>query len=77
MSNSHLHPQKELHKKLTGKVGKMTGEPAAKKQKTESQFDQLKALTTIVADTGDVDAISKLKVRLVFNMIPQRIFSRT
>lgn len=39
----------------------MTGEPQAKKQKVESQFDQLKALTTIVADTGDIEAIRKFK----------------
>lgn len=40
-------------------------EPSAKKQKTEtesaSQFDKLKELTTIVADTGDIEAIRKFK----------------
>lgn len=36
--------------------------PEAKKQKTtESQFDQLKKLTVLVADTGDIDAIRKFK----------------
>jgi len=41
----------------------MTAEEApAKKQKTgSSQFDQLNALTTIVADTGDIEAIRKFK----------------
>lgn len=37
------------------------GEQPAKKQKVENQFDKLKALTTIVADTGDIDAIRKFK----------------
>mmetsp|Transcript_31335 Transcript_31335/g.47604 ORF Transcript_31335/g.47604 Transcript_31335/m.47604 type:complete len:88 (-) Transcript_31335:752-1015(-) len=36
-------------------------EPAAKKQKTETQLEQLKAITTIVADTGDIEAIRKFK----------------
>lgn len=36
--------------------------PATKKQKTdETQFDKLKAFTTIVADTGDIEAIRKFK----------------
>mmetsp|Transcript_5167 Transcript_5167/g.14884 ORF Transcript_5167/g.14884 Transcript_5167/m.14884 type:complete len:89 (-) Transcript_5167:1136-1402(-) len=35
--------------------------PASKKQKTESQVDGLKALTTIVADTGNIEAIAKFK----------------
>ena len=38
--------------------------PPAKKQKTEgelSQLEQLKKLTTIVADTGDIEAIRKFK----------------
>lgn len=40
----------------------MTGEPDAKKAKTgESQFEKLKEFTTIVADTGDIDAIAKFK----------------
>jgi transaldolase len=43
----------------------MPEEPAAKKQKIpptgESQLEQLKKLTTIVADTGDIDAIRKFK----------------
>lgn len=39
----------------------MSEEPQTKKQKVESQFDQLKALTTIVADTGDIEAIRKFK----------------
>ena len=40
----------------------MPEEPHSKKQKTgESQIEQLKALTTIVADTGDIEAISKFK----------------
>lgn len=35
---------------------------APKKQKTsESQFDQLKKLTVLVADTGDIEAIRKFK----------------
>jgi len=35
---------------------------AVKKQKTSiSQFDQLKKLTVLVADTGDIDAIRKFK----------------
>jgi transaldolase len=35
---------------------------AAKKQKTgESQLDQLKALTKIVTDTGEIEAIAKFK----------------
>lgn len=38
----------------------MTGEPQAKKRKTSNQLDELKTLTTIVADTGDVEAISKI-----------------
>ena len=37
------------------------GEQPAKKQKVENQFDKLKALTTIVADTGDIEAIRKFK----------------
>jgi transaldolase len=36
-------------------------QPALKKQKTETQFDQLKHFTTIVADTGDIEAIRKFK----------------
>jgi transaldolase len=33
-----------------------------KKQKTgENQVEQLKRLTTVVADTGDIDAIRKFK----------------
>lgn len=42
----------------------MTIEPAQKKQKTsagEAQVEQLKRLTTIVADTGDIEAIRKFK----------------
>ncbi len=40
----------------------MTGEPNTKKAKTgESQFEKLKEFTTIVADTGDIDAIAKFK----------------
>lgn len=40
----------------------MTGEPSTKKVKTgESQFEKLKEFTTIVADTGDIDAIAKFK----------------
>jgi len=39
----------------------MTGEPQAKKRKASNQLDELKTMTTIVADTGDVEAISKLK----------------
>lgn len=40
----------------------MSDEPSPKKQKTEeTQFDQLKALTTIVADSGDIEAIRKFK----------------
>lgn len=35
--------------------------PAAKKQKTDgTQFDQLKQFTTVVADTGEVQAIARL-----------------
>ncbi len=39
-------------------------EPASKKQKleeTKNQFVQLNELTTIVADTGDIEAIAKFK----------------
>mmetsp|Transcript_25673 Transcript_25673/g.35992 ORF Transcript_25673/g.35992 Transcript_25673/m.35992 type:complete len:323 (-) Transcript_25673:1658-2626(-) len=36
-------------------------EPAEKKQKTENQYEQLKAHTIVVADTGDIDAINKFK----------------
>ena len=38
-------------------------QPQTKKQKTDSrnQFEQLKDLTTIVADTGDIEAIKKFK----------------
>ncbi len=39
-------------------------EPVAKKQKVEekkNQFVQLNELTTIVADTGDIEAIAKFK----------------
>ena len=39
----------------------MSTEQPTKKQKLESQFDQLKQLTTIVADTGDIEAIRKFK----------------
>eukprot|EP00551_Chaetoceros_affinis_P001851 CAMPEP_0203635446 /NCGR_PEP_ID=MMETSP0088-20131115/2223_1 /ASSEMBLY_ACC=CAM_ASM_001087 /TAXON_ID=426623 /ORGANISM="Chaetoceros affinis, Strain CCMP159" /LENGTH=329 /DNA_ID=CAMNT_0050489331 /DNA_START=91 /DNA_END=1080 /DNA_ORIENTATION=+ len=42
----------------------MSGEePQTKKQKVEqqNQFDKLKELTTIVADTGDIEAIRKFK----------------
>jgi len=39
----------------------MTVTPQEKKQKFSNQLDQLKAITTIVVDTGDVEAISKLK----------------
>lgn len=39
----------------------MSEEPEAKKLKTETQFDQLKTFTTIVADTGDIEAIAKFK----------------
>lgn len=41
----------------------MLDEPQAKKQKVESfsQVEQLKKLTTIVADTGDIEAIRKFK----------------
>ena len=40
----------------------MTGEePQAKKRKISNQLEKLKMLTTIVADTGDVEAISKLR----------------
>lgn len=39
----------------------MSAEQPTKKQKVENQFDQLKHLTTIVADTGDIDAIRKFK----------------
>mmetsp|Transcript_16043 Transcript_16043/g.19592 ORF Transcript_16043/g.19592 Transcript_16043/m.19592 type:complete len:326 (-) Transcript_16043:1828-2805(-) len=39
----------------------MSEEQPTKKQKLENQFDQLKALTTIVADTGDIEAIRKFK----------------
>mmetsp|Transcript_28086 Transcript_28086/g.52308 ORF Transcript_28086/g.52308 Transcript_28086/m.52308 type:complete len:327 (-) Transcript_28086:364-1344(-) len=39
----------------------MSESPAAKKQKTETQVDGLKSLTTIVADTGDIEAIGKYK----------------
>lgn len=40
----------------------MTDEQPTKKQKVcESQVEQLKKLTTIVADTGDIDAIRKFK----------------
>lgn len=39
----------------------MSEEQPTKKQKIENQFDQLKALTTIVADTGDIEAIRKFK----------------
>jgi transaldolase len=35
--------------------------PQTKKQKVENQFDKLKDVTTIVADTGDIDAIRKFK----------------
>lgn len=38
----------------------MTEQPS-KKQKTDSnQFEQLKAVTTVVADTGEVQAIARL-----------------
>lgn len=36
-------------------------EQPAKKQKVETQFDKLKDVTTIVADTGDIEAIRKFK----------------
>jgi len=40
----------------------MTGEePQVKKRKISNQLEKLKMLTTIVADTGDVEAISKLR----------------
>ena len=39
----------------------MSEEQPAKKQKVENQFDKLKGLTTIVADTGDIEAIRKFK----------------
>mmetsp|Transcript_3464 Transcript_3464/g.3274 ORF Transcript_3464/g.3274 Transcript_3464/m.3274 type:complete len:332 (-) Transcript_3464:106-1101(-) len=40
----------------------MSEEPESKKLKTsKSQFEQLKAITTIVADTGDIAAIAKFK----------------
>jgi len=39
----------------------MAVKPQEKKQKISNQLDQLKAITTIVVDTGDVEAISKLK----------------
>lgn len=39
----------------------MSDSPAAKKQKTETQVDGLKSFTTIVADTGDIEAIAKFK----------------
>lgn len=36
-------------------------EEANKKQKTMSQFEQLKEHTIVVADTGDVNAIERIK----------------
>jgi len=36
-------------------------QPSTKKQRIENQFDKLKNLTTIVADTGDIEAIRKFK----------------
>ena len=40
----------------------MTADPAPKKLRVSSnQMEQLHAFTTIVADTGDIDAISKFK----------------
>lgn len=37
----------------------MSAEPASKKQKLPNQFEQLAALTTIVADTGEIAQIKK------------------
>lgn len=37
----------------------MSEEQPSKKQKVENQFDKLNSLTTIVADTGDIEAIRK------------------
>jgi len=39
----------------------MSEEQPNKKTRVENQFDKLKALTTIVADTGDIEAIRKFK----------------
>lgn len=39
----------------------MTETQPAKKSRVENQFDKLKHLTTIVADTGDIEAIRKFK----------------
>jgi transaldolase len=39
----------------------MTGEQPTKKSRVENQFEKLKHVTTIVADTGDIEAIRKFK----------------
>ncbi|CAN0289419.1 unnamed protein product, partial [Discosporangium mesarthrocarpum] len=39
----------------------MSDGPAAKKLKLQSQFDQLKQFTTLVADTGEIEAIKKFQ----------------
>lgn len=49
------------HKQQKNKMTQEEQQPALKKQKTETQFDQLKHFTTIVADTGDIEAIRKFK----------------
>ena len=41
----------------------------AKKAKLADQFDQLSSLTTLVADTGDVDAIKKYVVAICSPLI--------
>ena len=41
--------------------GGVLAQAIAKRSKCADQFDQLSALTLIVADTGDVDAIGKFK----------------
>lgn len=39
----------------------MSGSPVKKLKTESSQLDQLKAFTTVVADTGDIDSIAKYK----------------
>lgn len=45
----------------------MSGEPQSKKSKMSSSLDQLKQLTTIVADTGDFEGIANLQCFFFFN----------
>jgi transaldolase len=58
-------PNKSLQRKIIHLYLTMTQEdqqqPSTKKQRIENQFDKLKNLTTIVADTGDIEAIRKFK----------------